>query len=92
MRSVCDETDPRSRTITWEDPVAAAEARGELSGLEHLRAVRAGELPAPPIAALMGLNLADIEEGRVVFAATPAEFHYNPIGVVHGGTARRRFC
>ena len=54
--------------------------------------MRAGELPAPPIAALMGLNLADIEEGRVVFAATPAEFHYNPIGVVHGGTARRRFC
>src|SRR6202035_26546 len=27
------------------------------------------------------------EKGKVTFAVQPAEFHYNPIGVVHGGLA-----
>jgi uncharacterized protein (TIGR00369 family) len=26
-----------------------------------------------------------VEEGRAVFEGAPAEFHYNPIGVVHAG-------
>lgn len=77
----------RSRTITWEDPVAAFERGRELSGIDYLRAIRDGELPAPPIAALMGFAPVEIEEGRVVFAAEPAEYHYNPIGLVHGGMA-----
>jgi uncharacterized protein (TIGR00369 family) len=78
---------PRSRTITWEDPVEAASSAAGLSGLEHLRAIRDGKLPPPPIAALMGFEPVEAEEGRAVFAVTPQEFHYNPIGVVHGGLA-----
>jgi uncharacterized protein (TIGR00369 family) len=78
---------PRSRTITWEDPVEAASRAAGLSGLEHLRAIRDGKLPPPPIAALMGFEPVEVEEGRAVFAVTPEEFHYNPIGVVHGGLA-----
>jgi uncharacterized protein (TIGR00369 family) len=35
----------------------------------------------------MGFDLVDAGEGRAVFAVTPEEFHYNPIGVVHGGLA-----
>jgi uncharacterized protein (TIGR00369 family) len=77
----------RSRTITWEDPVAAAEGRTGMSGLDHLLAIRAGELPAPPIATLLDFELVEVENGRAVFAVTPQEFHYNPIGVVHGGLA-----
>ena len=77
----------RSRTITWEDPVAAAENRAHLSGLDHLLAIRAGEIPPPPIATLLGFDLVEAQEGRAVFAVTPQEFHYNPIGVVHGGLA-----
>jgi uncharacterized protein (TIGR00369 family) len=77
----------RSRTITWEDPVAATSGAAGMSGLEHLRAIRDGELPPPPIAALMGFEPVDAEKGRAVFAVTPQEFHYNPIGVVHGGLA-----
>jgi len=80
-------TATRSRTITWEDPIAAAEQRLDLSGLDHLHAIREGRVPPPPIAALMGLDLVDAGEGRAVFAVTPEEFHYNPIGVVHGGLA-----
>ena len=77
----------RTRPITWEDPVAAAERRLDVSGLDHLNAIREGLLPPPPIAALMGFDLVEAAEGRAVFAVTPEEFHYNPIGVVHGGLA-----
>jgi uncharacterized protein (TIGR00369 family) len=77
----------RSRTITWEDPVAAAEHRAHLSGLDHLLAIRTGEVPPPPIATLLDFELVEAQEGRAVFAVTPQEFHYNPIGVVHGGLA-----
>ena len=77
----------RTRTITWEDPVASAQRGLELSGLDYLRAMMAGELPSPPIAATLGMLPIEVEEGRAVFAALPAEYHYNPIGVVHGGLA-----
>lgn len=77
----------RTRTVSWEDPRALAEAGRGLSGLEYLRKLAAGELPRPPIGALMDFRLAELEEGRAVFTVEPAEFHYNPIGVVHGGLA-----
>jgi len=77
----------RSATLTWQDPVATA-ARGlELSGLEYMRAMTAGEIPPAPIAVLMNMKPVEVEEGRVTFAATPGEEHYNPIGIVHGGFA-----
>jgi uncharacterized protein (TIGR00369 family) len=77
----------RTRTITWEDPVATAEAAAGMSGLEALEAIRDGRLPAPPIAKLLGMEPVVLAHGRAVFAATPDESHYNPIGVVHGGLA-----
>lgn len=77
----------RSRTIRWEDPVPAAARAASLSGLEFLQGIKAGQLPPPPIALLMGFDIVEVEEGRAVFAVEPAEYHYNPIGVVHGGLA-----
>src|ERR671914_757001 len=77
----------RTRTFSWEDPKALAEAARGLTGLEFLRKVVSGELPRPPISALMNFGLAELEEGRAVFTVEPAEYHYNPIGVVHGGLA-----
>lgn len=62
-------------------------AAAELSGLEIMRAVAAGELPPPPIALLMGFEPVEVDVGRVVFAGLPAQKHYNPIGSVHGGFA-----
>jgi uncharacterized protein (TIGR00369 family) len=73
--------------ITWEDPVAASDQARALGGLEHMNALKSGALPPPPIVATLGLELVEAEEGRAVFAAEPAEYHYNPIGVVHGGLA-----
>jgi uncharacterized protein (TIGR00369 family) len=59
----------------------------EMSGLEHLQAMARGDLPPAPIALLFGLEPVEVEEGRVVFTATPEHRHYNPIGSVHGGFA-----
>jgi uncharacterized protein (TIGR00369 family) len=77
----------RSLTVTWEDPIAAFEQGRQLAPLEYMRAVCEGRIPAPPIACLLGMRLAQVEAGQAVFELTPAEQHYNPIGVVHGGIA-----
>lgn len=77
----------RSRVVTWDDPGAAFQQGARAAGREYLSAIASGALPAPPIARLMGFEIVSVEEGRVVLAAVPAEFHYNPIGVVHGGLA-----
>jgi uncharacterized protein (TIGR00369 family) len=50
-------------------------------------AMARGDLPGPPIMSLMNIMIGDIEEGRIVFLVQPAEYHYNPIGTVHGGLA-----
>ncbi|MCX4987675.1 MULTISPECIES: PaaI family thioesterase [unclassified Streptomyces] len=75
----------RSRTYDWEDPTVSAAAVGRYSGLDFLREMQAGRLPAPPISATLGMTLEEVEHGRVVFALVPGEEHYNPIGSVHGG-------
>jgi uncharacterized protein (TIGR00369 family) len=64
-----------------------AEAARAMPGLDFLRAIRDGELPAAPIQDLMGFQLVEVEEGEVAFRSVPGEQHYNPIGVVHGGLA-----
>lgn len=77
----------RTRTITWEDPMQGAETGRRMRGLEYLKAMQSGEVPPPPIALLMNMGVTEVEEGRVVFSAGPGEYHYNPIGTVHGGLA-----
>jgi uncharacterized protein (TIGR00369 family) len=77
----------RTRTLEWSDPLATASAGAELAGMDYMRALRDGELPAPPIAVTMNMGPVELEEGRVVFSGLPGEEHYNPIGVVHGGYA-----
>ncbi|MFN8499312.1 MAG: PaaI family thioesterase [Anaerolineae bacterium] len=75
----------RTRTITWEDPLIGANAGREMTGLDYLQAIVRGELPPPPISALVGQRFESIERGRVVLSIEPAEYHYNPMGSVHGG-------
>lgn len=75
----------RERVHRWEDPLRTAAAGHGLDGLTFLSRMAAGELPAPPIATTLGFTLESVEEGRAVFVLQPAEFHFNPIGSVHGG-------
>jgi len=77
----------RSRTFTWEDPATAAAAGRTLAGLDYMRGILDGTVPAPPIARMLGFTILEASPGRAVFAMEPAEWMYNPIGSVHGGIA-----
>ncbi len=79
--------DGRVRTYSWHDPAQTAAEAPRRTGLEFLRAIMDGTLPPPPIAETLGLTLVEVDEGRAVFSFEPQEFHYNPIGAVHGGLA-----
>ncbi len=57
----------------------------EYSGLDFMRAVLSGDLPAPPIAQTLNYDLEEVEDGRVTFTGTPRFAHLNPMGGVHGG-------
>ncbi len=71
-----------AKAVTGVVPVNAVRP---LSGLEFITALSEGRFPKPPIAVLMDFQPVEVERGRVVFAATPGEQHYNPLGSVHGG-------
>ncbi|MFI7607295.1 PaaI family thioesterase [Micromonospora sp. NPDC049366] len=75
----------RTRTFSWSDPAENAAQLGRRSGLETLRSMLAGELPAPPVTHLLGMSRMTVDEGRVTVELVPQEFHYNPLGSVHGG-------
>jgi uncharacterized protein (TIGR00369 family) len=77
----------RTRTFTWQDPAALGKASLSMAGADFLRAIAERRLPPPPIASLFGFDLEEVGEGRAVFGVEPQEFHYNPIGTVHGGLA-----
>jgi uncharacterized protein (TIGR00369 family) len=75
----------RSRTYSWTDPARHARLMGTRSGLELLQAMSTGELPAPPVMHLIDMAGMEVEEGSVTVHLDPQEFHYNPLGTVHGG-------
>lgn len=75
----------RQRVYSWDDPAAAAGAAAGLDGAAFLQAILDGTLPAPPLARTLDFGPVSVQPGIVVFEFTPTEFHYNPIGSVHGG-------
>jgi uncharacterized protein (TIGR00369 family) len=77
----------RVRSFEWEDPLAALESAGGLSGLEVMEGIIAGTISPPPIARALDISVIEVANGRAVFALEPAEWMYNPIGSVHGGVA-----
>ena len=88
MSTPADSIEPatRNRLVTWQEPVVDPGQIAAMSGFEYLQhLLDSGRVP--PIAALLDFRLERIESGRAVFSGTPSEFHYNPIGAVHGGFA-----
>jgi uncharacterized protein (TIGR00369 family) len=79
------QTQTRSRTFTWDDPLAHLGELGGRTGLELFQAMEAGELPPPPIMKLMDVESVTAVFGSVTVKLRPQEFHYNPLGTVHGG-------
>lgn len=56
-----------------------------LTGMDVVRGMLTGRLPAAPIQQLGNLAMTDAIEGRVTFVGKPDFTHYNPQGTVHGG-------
>lgn len=74
-------------TVMTNVGVPSLEQLKSMSGIDFLRAIVAGKLPAPPIADTLGFAITEVQEGFVRFEMTPEFKHYNPIGMVHGGVA-----
>ena len=79
------EAERRERTFSWADPAAIAGAAAGLSGAEFFAAIGAGAIPPPPVMRALDFDGVSFGEGRAAFRLTPREFHYNPLGSVHGG-------
>jgi uncharacterized protein (TIGR00369 family) len=75
----------RQRTFSWSDPAAIAAAGAGLSGAEFFAAIAEGTIPPPPLMRALDFDGVSFTEGRAEFRLTPREFHYNPLGTVHGG-------
>jgi uncharacterized protein (TIGR00369 family) len=79
------EAPPRERSVAWDDQAPTLAAAATRTGLEVMRGIMSGELPAPPVAQLLGFAIERVDEGNVVFSMDPLEAHQNPLGTVHGG-------
>jgi uncharacterized protein (TIGR00369 family) len=80
-------TRQRTRTVSWDDPTIAVDVARTMSGIDYLRAMLRGDVAPPPVSSLIGMEIVAAEEGRVVLSLVPDEYHYNPMGTVHGGIA-----
>src|SRR6478735_3615162 len=67
--------------------VTPAHVMASMSGLDFVRAIFEGKLPAPPIMQNVEPFDQTAEKGHVIFHSIPGFRHYNPIGSVHGGYA-----
>ena len=78
-------TDTPARKVEYG--VTPTDVAASMSGIDFLRAMFAGKLPAPPI--MQNIEPFDYvgEPGVVLFSSVPGFRHYNPIGSVHGSYA-----
>jgi len=65
--------------------VASRDQIAGKTGLEMMKAILQGELPAAPIGKSMNFCLIHIEEGQTIFQGTPKPAFFNPLGTIHGG-------
>jgi uncharacterized protein (TIGR00369 family) len=80
-------SDERNRTYSWSDPLPSVQQGRQMAGIDYMQALVNGEFPPPPIAKTLNFWLSEVKVGYAVFECEPQEYHYNPIGVVHGGLA-----
>lgn len=76
----------RRRTVEWADPRPIAAAGQSLAGIDFLRALLAGEIPRPPAIQLLGIEFVSVDPGTASMRMPAAEYLFNPLGSVHGGS------
>jgi uncharacterized protein (TIGR00369 family) len=67
--------------------VTPSDVMASMPGLDFVRAIFSGRLPAPPIMQTVEPFDSTADPGIVVMYSVPGLRHYNPIGSVHGGYA-----
>lgn len=72
-------------TIERHYGVARPDQVAGLSGIETLRAMIAGALPAPTMGRTLSFRLVEVGPGTAVFEGEPGPHLLNPMGSVHGG-------
>ena len=61
------------------------EAKNGGTMLHYCQQMMAGEVPGPPVAQLIGMELAAVHPGWVVIELKAGKGHASPLGTVHGG-------
>jgi uncharacterized protein (TIGR00369 family) len=74
-------------TPSVEYGVTPTEVMASMAGLDFVRGIFSGKLPAPPIMQTVEPFDSTAEPGVVMMYSIPGFRHYNPIGSVHGGYA-----
>ncbi len=77
----------QQRLVTWQSPSLYIDQMRQMSGTEYINAVRAGDMPVSPMLKLLDIHGREWHEGYALFTVVPQEFHYNPMGIAHGGLA-----
>ncbi|MGN8095796.1 PaaI family thioesterase [Methylobacterium radiotolerans] len=72
--------------MEWADPRSIAAAGQALAGIDFLRALMAGKIPPPPAIQLLGIELVSVDPGTARMCMPAAEYLFNPLGSVHGGS------
>ncbi len=67
--------------------VTSPEVMASMKGIDFIRAMFEGKLPAPPIMETIEPFDHSAEPGVISFSSVPGFRHYNPIGSVHGSYA-----
>ena len=65
--------------------IVSADRRLQMTGLEFVQGLADGTLPLNTIAEILGYDVTEAENGRVLITATPTTALLNPAGTVHGG-------
>jgi uncharacterized protein (TIGR00369 family) len=74
-------------TVERKVGVVTPETLVSEGGMSFLRGMVDGRHPVAPYADTMGIDLIEVEDGRVVFIGRPSAPYLNPIGVIQGGWA-----
>lgn len=82
---LAEEREVRERVARAGFGLASPTQARSSAGLDLLRSMLAGEVPAPPIAHTLDYMLLHVDKGHAIFQGTPAVAHLNPMGTVHGG-------
>lgn len=56
-----------------------------MRSIDVFRAMVAGDHEPPPVAQLVGFQMTEVDEGRVVFELDAGPQHASPLGTLHGG-------